>query len=256
MQIPTGIASNDAPPAEWTNVETFALDPAKLVPWLFIVAALNVGMSIFVFGAMLAVTALGGGKTWADILGSAICLAVGFAIYTAITLPMALLRARRSWKVCQLVLADEGLLLTQLKARPKRVNREDVVSITDTYDTLRLHLARGRIDVSKRLLTPDRIRSRLAAWQPIQPGKGLLGVGALTLFTLVSTVAFAVLYALGLETTSKTTLILCIVGTLAHCLIQIALIFRNRGSRLSTRITALIILLGPLHLLYLLLFRR
>jgi hypothetical protein len=248
--ITTATPSQDLIPPDWTNVETFPLDPFRFTRYAIILVLIHLSMWLLTFAVVVTISILfTPNETWAERLISLSCMIVCLGIWSAVSTVLTVIKARRSWRVCQLILSEQGLLLTQLKGPPKRINRADVVRIVDTFDAFRVHLPLSRALVSKRFINPDRIRERLAAWQPIQQGAGLVGLSLSLTYSFGSAAILLAAVFIGIYTTNFTTLLACTLLALALALVQCFFVFRERTHARSTKIFAAVNLLAPLFLL-------
>jgi hypothetical protein len=236
-------------PPEWTHVEIFPLDPARLRRFLTIVVVIRLGIWVVMGGIVIGMMAIfSRERSWSELLGMSICYVTVFGILAVVDMLREVFRTRRSWKVCELILADEGLLLTQAKGPAKRVNRADVTRIVETFDSFRVHLPRTYSIVSKRYQSPEHIRERLASWQAIEQGKGSVGLTATLLAGLGISVGILVLFLAGLELDDKLQIAGCAAGCLALCIVQIIRTMRNRSLRSSTRVISLVNVIFPIIL--------
>ena len=236
-------------PPEWTHVEIFPLDPARLRQFLGWVILLRLGVSVVMGGIVIGVMAVfSRPSSWTELLGVSICYLTVFGVLAVVGAVREVFRTRRSWKVCELILADEGLLLTQLKGPAKRVNRPEVTRIVETFDTFRVHLPRSYTSVSKRFQNQERIRERLAAWQSLQQGKGSLGLTMTLIGGLGISIGILVLFLAGLNLENRSQIAGCAAGCLALCIAQILRVMRNRSLRTSTRVITFVQLAWPVFL--------
>jgi hypothetical protein len=231
-------------PPEWNHVEIFALDPATLRRFLTIVILIRLGIWVVMGGIVIGMMAIfSRNSSWRELLAMSICYLTVFGILAVVGMLREVFRTRRVWKVCELILADEGLLLTQLKGPAKRVNRPDVTRIVETFDSFRLHLPRTYTIVSKRFQNLERIRECLAAWQPIQQGKGSLGLTLTLLGGLGISTGIVVLFLAGFNLGNRSQIAACAAGCMALCFVQIIRVMRNRSLRTTTRVMAFVNLL-------------
>ena len=158
-------------PEGWTNVEVFGLRAETLRGFLATVLALRLG-TVAITYAVLVVVFCGVFHTWRERL--MVCGLIGtmLLIRMVITVVRVIGRTRRQWQTFRLVIAEEGLVHSAPPRKPITVRREEVRQIVEGFDSFRVWMGGSYLHVPKRAERPERIRERLAAWQPIQERKG------------------------------------------------------------------------------------
>jgi len=233
-------------PPEWTNVQVFTLDPAQRTAFLAITLGLLIIVSILSLAALLATVYFL--RLFADSLETFIFITI-FTPFQTFTIIRILLKRRKSWPTYRLIIADQGFIHRSLVTPRIRVDAVNIARITSTWDGFKIFLrGGGHATISKRMLNPDALQSKLEHFAPITPGKGVLGVIATLATVWGLAITNVILFYIGIVSPNRNLVLTFALLTLLITPIRVWLQFRNKNSTIASRIVVFIDLLFPILL--------